>query len=97
MTTEFRPIRLALDRFASLEGRRQAKDLCALHGAASIPHDVLKVAADTFRDTARRALAEARVEGNQEALLAHLLELWRTSFMVEVKHRRRTENRAQRS
>ena len=91
--TDFRAVRLALDYFASLEGRRQARNLCALHSAASIPNDALKLATDTFQDVARRALAEGRVGGRQDVLLEHLIELWRMSLMVEIKRRRRTKDR----
>jgi hypothetical protein len=87
----FRAIRLAIDRFASLEGRKQAKDLCSVHGAASIPSDVLKAAAEAFQETARGALVEARIEGSQEALLAQLMELWHMSLMVEIKQQRRKD------
>ena len=87
--TTFRAVRLALDYFASVEGRKEARNLCAIYGAASIPSDVLKGASDAFHDTACRALSAARIEGNQEALLAYLLELWHMSFTVEIKQHRR--------
>ena len=87
--TTFRAVRLALDYFASVEGRKEAKNLCATYGAASIPSDALKGASDAFHDTARRALGAARIGGNQEALSAYLLELWHMSFTVEVKQQRR--------
>jgi len=88
MMTDFRAVRLGLDYFASLEGRRQAKELCALFGAASIPSHALTIAKDAFQDRARGALAEARIEGSQEALLRHLVELWHMTFMVELKRQR---------
>jgi hypothetical protein len=87
--TTFRAVRLALDYFASVEGRKEARNLCATYGAASIPSDALKGASDAFHDTARRALGAARIGGNQEALSAYLLELWHMSFTVEVKQQRR--------
>lgn len=86
-----RAIRLALDRFASLEGRRHAKYLCGLYGSRSIPSHALDLAEDGFRDTARRALSEARIEGDQEALLLHLMELWHLSLAVELRHQSRNE------
>jgi hypothetical protein len=87
--TTFRAVRLALDYFASVEGRKEARNLCAIYGAASIPSDVLLGASDVFHDTACRALSAARIGGNQEALLAYLLEQWHMSFTVEIKKQRR--------
>ncbi len=86
--TTFRAVRLALDYFASVEGRKEARNLCAIYGAASVPSDALKAASVAFRDTARGALGEARIGGSQEALLAYLLELWHMSLMVEIKRQR---------
>jgi hypothetical protein len=87
--TTFRAVRLALDYFASVEGRKEARNLCAIYGAASIPSDVLLGASDAFQGTACRALSAARIGGNQEALLAYLLERWHMSFTVEIKKQRR--------
>src|SRR3954462_4133650 len=64
--TTFRAVRLALDYFASVDGRKEARNLCAIYGATSIPSDVVLSASDAFHVTARRALSEARIEGNQE-------------------------------
>jgi hypothetical protein len=87
----FRAIRLALDRFASLEGHRHAKYLCGLYGSHFIPRDALDLAEDEFRDTARQALSEARIEGDQEALLLHLMELWHLSLAVELRRQSRNK------
>src|SRR3981081_2720176 len=81
--TTFRAVRLALDYFASVEGRKEARNLCAIYGAASIPSDVLKGRSDASHDPACRSRSAARIEGNQEALLAYLLELWHMSFTVK--------------
>ena len=78
--TTFRAVRLALDYFASVEGRKEARNLCAIYGAASIPSDVLLGASDAFRDTACRAMDAARIGGN-EALLTVLLELWQPGVL----------------
>jgi hypothetical protein len=89
--TTFRAVRLALDYFASVEGRKEARSLCAVYGAASIPSDVLLDASDAFRDTACRAMDAARIGGNEEALLTVLLELWHMSFSVEIKKCRKVD------
>jgi hypothetical protein len=78
--TGFRAVRLALDHFASIQGRKDAKELC------------LRL---SFRELANRALKEARIEGDQDALFAHLMELWQMNFTLEIKRQRRKS--AQRS
>jgi hypothetical protein len=93
--TGFRAVRLALDHFASIQGRKDAKELCLLYGRGSLPRTLLDRACLSFRELANRALKEARIEGDQDALFAHLMELWQMNFTLEIKRPRRKS--AQRS
>jgi hypothetical protein len=87
--TSFRAIRLGLDHFASVQGRKAAKELCSLYGRGSFPKTLLDEACVSFRELAYGALKEARIDGDQDALLAHLTELWRMNFTLEIKRQRR--------
>jgi len=87
--TSFRAVRLGLDYFASLQGRKHAQELCLLYGRGPLPRTLLDGARLKFRKIARSALEEARLEGDQDALLVHLLELWQMNFTLEIKRQRR--------
>jgi hypothetical protein len=92
--TGFRAVRLGLDHFASVQGRKVAKELCSLYGRGSLPKTLLDEACVSFRELASGALKEARIDGDQDALLAHLTELWRMNFTLEIKRQRRKSARA---
>ena len=53
------------------------------------PAEIIKAAEAAFEHTARRVLREGRIEGNHEALLNHLVEIWNLSFAVELRRQRR--------
>ena len=83
-----REARLALDRRASALGRRHAAELCAKYRLQP-PAEMIKAAESAFEHTARRVLRDGRIEGNHEALLNHLVEIWNMSFMAELRRQRR--------
>lgn len=83
-----RETRLALDRRASATGRRNAAELSAKYRMQP-PAEIIKAAEAAFEHTARRVLREGRIEGNHEALLNHLVEIWNLSFAVELRRQRR--------
>ena len=89
-----REIRLALDRRASAAGRRQAAELSSEYGN-SIPSKILRATEFAFRHTARRVLSDSRIGGNSEALLTHMMEVWNTSFTVELGRQRRKADKGQ--
>jgi hypothetical protein len=83
-----REVRLVLDRRASASGRRQAAELCAKYRLQP-PAEMVKGAEAAFEHTARRILRAGRIEGNHEALVNHLIEIWNLSFAVELRRQRR--------
>ena len=83
-----RETRLALDRRASATGRRNAAELSAKYRMQP-PAEIIKAAEAAFEHTSRRVLREGRIEGNHEALLNHLVEIWNLSFAVELRRQRR--------
>jgi hypothetical protein len=83
-----RETRLALDRRAGAAGRRRAAELCAKYRRQP-PAEMIKAAEAAFEHAARRGLREGRIDGNHEALLEHLVEIWNMSFMVELRRQRR--------
>ena len=86
----FRAVRIGLDYFASVQGRKDAQELCLLYGRCrGLPRTFLDGARLKFREIARGALEEARLEGDQDALFVHLLELWQMNFTLEIKRQRR--------
>ena len=85
----FRAVRIGLDYFASVQGRKDAQELCLLYGRGSLPITLLDGAHLKFREIACSALEEARLEGDQDALFVHLLELWQMNFTLEIKRQRR--------
>ena len=87
--TSFRAVRLGLDYFASVQGRKDAQELCLLYGRGTFPRTLLDGACVRFREIAHGALEEARLEGDQDALFLHLLELWQMNFTLEIKRQRR--------
>ena len=80
---------IGLDYFASVQGRKDAQELCLLYGRGSLPITLLDGARLKFREIACSALEEARLEGDQDALFVHLLELWQMNFTLEIKRQRR--------
>ena len=84
--TSFRAVRLALDYFASVRGRKDAQELS---GRGPLPTTSFDDACLSFRQVAYRALKEARIEGDQDALCAHLVELWQMNFTLEIKRHSR--------
>jgi hypothetical protein len=86
--TSFRAVRIGLDYFASVQGRKDAQELCLLYGRG-LPRTLLDGARLKFREIAHGALEEARLEGDQDALFLHLLELWQMNFTLEIKPQRR--------
>ena len=87
--TSFRAVRLALDYFASVRGRKDAQELCLLSDRGPLPTTSFDDACLSFRQVAYRALKEARIEGDQDALCAHLIELWQMNFTLEIKRQSR--------
>ena len=60
-----------------------------LSGRGPLPTTLFDDACLSFRQVAYRALKEARIEGDQDALFAHLMELWQMNFTLEIKRQRR--------
>jgi hypothetical protein len=87
-----REMRLVLDRRASAAGRRQAAELCAKYRLQP-PAEMVKGAEAAFEHTARRILRAGRIEGNHEALVNHLIEIWNLSFAVELRRQRRKRDK----
>ena len=57
--TSFRAIRLGLDHFASVQGRKAAKELCSLYGRGSFPKTLLDEACVSFREPASTPILTA--------------------------------------